>query len=475
MAAPPAAPPAVGRAIPRDRVADALYEWCRSSQAVGHVFNQEDLLSAGIIPNRDLKVLVSSAQNLVNRNLFKIHEIKNSGGQLGWELVSEERAASYAGLDRNERMVYSVIDSAGTKGIWTKTIKNRLAAHAKVLERIYKTLEAKGLIKPMKSVQYPQRKMYIISSLQPSEEATGGAWYTDGQLDSELMITVAGAIELRVSEKSWAEVSKYDDDAPAEPINGKRKTTHDGFDVKGKGKAKAARLDDNQPRSPSPEPHNNKAKKHSSSADKTYVPHEPGYQGYPTLQQITRMVSSSGLTRGASLPESAIKDLLEVMVYDDRLYKMRRPVQADETPDEPGGDMITTYRSLKTPAACRAHMRLEFLATTTEKPAQAKAARRQLELEDIGRGGSSEVPCIQCPAFDLCGDDGPINVETCVYFDEWFIKAAIADQLAGDPWEQGEAFIKQGQAAKSRREAALDGSSVHAKREGQVRVKVEAD
>ncbi|RMZ75429.1 hypothetical protein DV737_g5287, partial [Chaetothyriales sp. CBS 132003] len=443
-------------AVPaRDRVADALYEWCRSSQAVGHVFNQEDLLSAGIIPNRELKVLMSSAQNLVNRNLFKIHEIKNSGGQLGWELVSEERAASYAGLDRNERMVYSVIDSAGTRGIWTKTIKNRLAAHAKVLERIYKTLEAKALIKPMKSVQYPQRKMYIISSLQPSEEATGGAWYTDGQLDSELMITVAAAIELRVSEKSWVEVARQEHATPAEPINGKRKTPHDGFEAKGKAKAKAARLDDNRP-----------PKKPGSSADKAYLPHEPGYPGYPTLHQITRMVASSGVTRGASIPVNAIKDLLEVMVYDDRLYKMQRPIQADETADEPGGgDTVTTYRSFKTPAACRAQMRLEFLATTTEKPAQAKAARRQLELEDIGRGGASEMPCLQCPAFDLCGDGGPVNVDTCVYFDEWFVKAAVADQLAGDAWENGEAFIKEGQAAKSRREAALDRASAPANKE----------
>ncbi|RMZ86357.1 hypothetical protein DV736_g6419, partial [Chaetothyriales sp. CBS 134916] len=477
MAALPAANSrAAGRpsAVPRDRVADALYEWCRTNQAVGHVFNQEDLLSAGVIPNRDLKVLVSSAQNLVNRNLFKIHEIKNSGGQLGWELVSEERAASYGGLDRNERMVYSIIDSAGARGIWTKTIKNRLAAHAKVLERIYKTLEAKALIKPMKSVQYPQRKMYIISSLQPSEEATGGAWYTDGQLDAELMITVAGAIELRVSEQSWFEVGQHEHNAAAEPINGKRKTTHDGFDVNDKGKAKAARLDDNQPRSLSPEPHNHKAKKHGSSADKVYLPHEPGYQGYPTLHQITRMVTSSGVTRGASIPVNAIKDLLEVMVYDDRLYKMRRPIHTDETPDEAGGDTITTYRSFKTPAACRAQMRLEFQATTMEKPGQSKAARRHLELEDIGRGGTSELPCLQCPAFDLCGDGGPVNVDTCVYFDEWFVKTAIADQLAGDSWENGEAFIKEGQATKSRREAALDRPSAPVnKKEAPVPLKLE--
>ena len=360
-------------------------------------------------------------------------------------------------------MVFAIIDSAGTQGLWTKTIKNRLTAHAKVLERIYKTLEGRGLIKPMKSVQYPQRKMYIISSLQPSEDATGGAWYTDGQLDADLMENIARVVELMVSERSW--VASNDEEPYTEPINGKRKAPHDGFDIKGKGKGKIARVDDNQPRSPSPDPTNNKPKKHVPKVDKTFTPHEPGYQDYPTLPEITRIVARSGVTKGASIPDNAINDLLEVMVYDDRLFKMQRHVRDDEKPVEVDVDSITMYRCFKSPAEVRSHARLYMNASNTERPTQAKAARRQLELEDIGRGGTSEVPCMQCPAFDLCGDGGPVNVNTCVYYDEWFVQAAKADQDAGDPWLGGDDFIKEGEEEKARRLKSLATPAVQIKAE----------
>ena len=75
-----------------NKVADALYQWCLKSYPFGHVFNQEDLLSAGIIPDRDLKILLTTTQHLVNSDLFKIHDFKGGSG-LGWELVSEERAS----------------------------------------------------------------------------------------------------------------------------------------------------------------------------------------------------------------------------------------------------------------------------------------------------------------------------------------------------------------------------------------------
>jgi len=76
----------------KDIVGDALYNWCRENHDFGHVFNQTELLSAGIIPNQDLTVLLTAATYLVNKRLFKLHDFK-AGGGIGWELVSQERAA----------------------------------------------------------------------------------------------------------------------------------------------------------------------------------------------------------------------------------------------------------------------------------------------------------------------------------------------------------------------------------------------
>ena len=78
----------------RDRVAEALYSWCLEHYDVGHVFDQNALLGSPVIPNRDLNVLLSSSNYLVAKNLFKLHDIKATS-VLGWELVSQQRAAKY--------------------------------------------------------------------------------------------------------------------------------------------------------------------------------------------------------------------------------------------------------------------------------------------------------------------------------------------------------------------------------------------
>ena len=77
--------------MPRDRIAEALYHWCCENHAIGHVFNQNELLSSEVIPNKDLTILVSSVQYLVGKNLFRTHDFKATGS-IGWELVSQERA-----------------------------------------------------------------------------------------------------------------------------------------------------------------------------------------------------------------------------------------------------------------------------------------------------------------------------------------------------------------------------------------------
>jgi hypothetical protein len=80
---------------PRDRVAEALYGWCKEHHGIGHVFSQHDLLASQLIPNNELKTLVAAIQHLVGKSLFRTHDIKGSGGSIGWELISQERAEKY--------------------------------------------------------------------------------------------------------------------------------------------------------------------------------------------------------------------------------------------------------------------------------------------------------------------------------------------------------------------------------------------
>lgn len=46
-----------------------------------------------------------------------------------------------------------------------------------VVTKILKTLEHRNLIKSVKSVQNPTRKVYLLYDLEPARELTGGAWW----------------------------------------------------------------------------------------------------------------------------------------------------------------------------------------------------------------------------------------------------------------------------------------------------------
>lgn len=324
-------------------------------------------------------------------------------------------------------------------------LQKRLQAHAKVLEKTYHSLLQKGRIKKMTSVKHPNRKMFIVAGLQPSEDATGGAWFDEGKLDQQLIDGISLWAEKYISDRSWVAIKQPPGDVGAK--------SH--VDIKGKGKSSSAQIDDDQPRSLSPEVNHKEQKSKPKPPRRTYVVHRPGYQRYPTAADVTNEVNATNITNGVRLPVTAIMQLLEVMVYDEKLYKIKRPpLRNDEPGRDPADDQVTMYRCYKTPEELEDNFKI-FEKLSNPSAGVRKAARRQIELEDIGRGGASEVPCMRCPAFDLCGDGGPVNVVTCPYFDEWYLRTARADRDDGRAWAEGEDFLKAGERKKQRRLEAL--------------------
>lgn len=310
-------------------------------------------------------------------------------------------------------MVYASIDSAGTAGIWTKTIKAKSGVHAKVLDRVYKSLETKGLIKPMKSVKHPQRKMYIRAGLTPSEEATGGTWFNEGRLDVGMIEAVTSAIEAYCSLQSWKEAGEDDDNDVLFGL--KRKRPDDGFDESGKGKQKKLENGKIEPKQKQiPE----------------YVPIAPRYNRYPTLNEISQELTEKRITQLA-IPNNALQQVLDVMIYDGRIHRLQRDARADEQPDDPDRNQIFMYRCFTNPYELGVRRNRQNRIANHNYTAQ-----RAQEVEDIGRGGFSEVPCFDCPVFEICGDGGPVNVKTCIYLPEWTDKMEKADREAGNPWPQ---------------------------------------
>lgn len=253
--------------------------------------------------------------------------------------------------------MYNVIHSTQRSGIWIRAIQNRTNLHKSILDRCLKSLEGKNYIKSVVHVKYLSRKMYMLAGLAPSEDVTGGAWFTDGVLDASFINSVAGYIEYTVSKKSWYEV-------PVERGRNKRIKTATG-----------------------------KAVVKSEPAEKAYLPFPAAYRGYPSVGMITAAVNESGITP-VHLGEDSIVQLLEMLCYDKKLVSLNN------------GEV---YKSIKNPEAVK--------ASQARKPAEDEDV--SATTEHLVKNGMTEAPCGQCPVFRLCYPGGAVSPETCEYFEPW--------------------------------------------------------
>lgn len=112
---------------------------------------------------------------------------KLTDGELFYSLLSDEVASKFHGLDASARMVFQCIERAGNMGIWTKDVRIQTNIQQQALNKIFKALEARRLIKPVKSVTAKSKKLYMVYELTPSKELTGGVWYSDLEFDHEFI------------------------------------------------------------------------------------------------------------------------------------------------------------------------------------------------------------------------------------------------------------------------------------------------
>ncbi|KAJ5707923.1 hypothetical protein N7488_007724 [Penicillium malachiteum] len=342
-----------------NELASQLYDACTDQFDADHSFYQQDLLSLGIIPGDDLPLLLQCTQSLVNQKLFRLLETQNK--RLVWRLVAREDAEKLQTLKGDESLVFGVIHSSGRSGVWIRNIQSRTNLHKSILDRCLKTLEGKNYIKTVHNVKHPTKKMYMLAGLAPSEDVTGGAWFTDGVLDANFINSVAGYIEYTVSRKSWYEV-------PADRGRGaKRIKTETG-----------------------------KSEIMTEPAEKTFLPYPASYAGYPTVEAITRAVNESGITP-VQLGSESVVQLLQMLCFDRKLVALNNGTQ---------------YKSLKNPEIVKGYQ--------TRKP--VLEGEEPQSSVNLGKNGMTESPCGPCPSFRLCTPGGAISPETCEYFDPWFEK-----------------------------------------------------
>jgi DNA-directed RNA polymerase III subunit RPC6 len=304
-------------------------------------------------------------------------------------------------------MVYSIIDEAGADGIWNRTVKNRLNMHEAVVKNCIKYLETKGYIASMKNVEHPNKKMYIIANLKPSERATGGPWFTDGELDTafveELQAVVFEYIKTNSAYLSSQGQPGGRTRAPKKgTIRGGGAAAPDGSGSDARGtKRSAADISNDDDVVVTPAPTSTTGSK-SKSSHMIYLPMPPGYKKYPTVPEITKFIQQSGITNNTTLTEADIQQLVDVLVYDGlvepitvnrrRGYRVTRAMKQDTVP---------------------------FHQRQKEREAGIGLDKALRLGPEPPSSALTEMPCGRCPVFELCGEGGPVSPKTCVYMLEW--------------------------------------------------------
>lgn len=97
------------------------------------------------------------------------------------------------------------IKGSDNRGIWTKDLKTRTNLHQTVLNKVLKSLETtKKLIKSVRNVKNPTRKVYMLIGLNPSAEITGGPWFSETELDVEFINELCRVILRFIESKSFS-------------------------------------------------------------------------------------------------------------------------------------------------------------------------------------------------------------------------------------------------------------------------------
>lgn len=193
--------------------------------------------------------------------------------------------------------MYGLVESSGREGVWTKTLRGKTGLHQTTLNRVYKSLEHKNLIKPTRNVKFPGRKSYMLAHLQPSEAATGGPFYTDGILDDEFVHQMATWTERYIIGRSWSHRSQSE----SQKKKGLPKLTREQAE-----KLRAEEI----------------ARGHvGRDRTKDMLPMPPGYTGYPTLSEITKAINASGLS-GVMMKEAEMLQLLDILVWDAKVERV---------------------------------------------------------------------------------------------------------------------------------------------------------
>ncbi|XP_052728309.1 DNA-directed RNA polymerase III subunit RPC6 isoform X3 [Vigna angularis] len=113
-------------------------------------------------------------------------------------------SALSASMTNEERVIYNIIRGKKEMGIWQGDIKRETNIPDSILKKSIKLLISKTLIKEVVNIQNKSKKVLMAMEFEPSKEITGGEWYTEGRLDTQLIDALSDVCLKLISRKKIA-------------------------------------------------------------------------------------------------------------------------------------------------------------------------------------------------------------------------------------------------------------------------------
>lgn len=248
----------------------ADYLYLRMSEAgESKLFNQDELL--GLVNGSNLTDILKMTQDLLNRKLMNLSKV---GDEMRFQIISMRESEKLMTMSKEEEMIYSHISASGREGIWLRILKNKVNLHDISMNRCLKSLENQRFIKLIRLVKYPTRKIYMLYNYLPSEEVTGGPWYTDSELDTEFIENIMTVVWRFISQKTYP--SAFTEvQANKNPLQ---------------------------------------------------CVHPANHTGYATLTQITEFISERKISL-VELSTNDIKSVCTALIYDDKIEEVKGAIE----------------------------------------------------------------------------------------------------------------------------------------------------
>ncbi|KPV77888.1 uncharacterized protein RHOBADRAFT_41887 [Rhodotorula graminis WP1] len=176
--------------------------------------SQHDLLaSCGLSINSSV---MDAINGLLRKNLLQM--LKTDSGAILFRFLGKEEAKAMGSMDADEKLVLDQIKESGDLGIWSRTLTTKTGLPSGTVTKALKALESRKQVKTVKSVKNPTRKIYMLSGIQPSVELTGGPWFTDNELDTELVDMLKRVVHKYLTDKSIPRSITIADPSASDPV-----------------------------------------------------------------------------------------------------------------------------------------------------------------------------------------------------------------------------------------------------------------